>query len=107
MGIDYRSPDTPVLHELGPETFEADAVDGRASIHLAGGARVDIDKMLMMVVVTGDEGPRLLMHPQFEDDVVQYMRHLSGDLLQWAHNIEARTAAGGDIGREVHRADQG
>jgi len=107
MGIVYRAPETPVLHELGPETFEADTVAGRASIHLAGGARVDVSKMMMMVVVTGDEGPRVLMHPQFEGNVVQYMRHLSSDLLEWAHNIEARTAAGGDIGREIPRPGQG
>lgn len=107
MAIVYRSPDIPVAHELGPETFEADTVDGRASVHLAGGARVDITKMMMMVVVTGDEGPRVLMHPQFEDNVVKYMRHLSQDLLVWAQNIETRTAEGGDIGREIPRVDQG
>lgn len=107
MGIVYRSPETPILHDLEPETFEADTVEGRASVHLAGGARVDITKMMMMVVVTGDEGPRVLMHPQFEDNVVQYMRHLSGDLLTWAQNIETRTAQGEDVGREIPRPAQG
>jgi hypothetical protein len=107
MGIIFRDPETPVLHNLGPATFEEDTIAGRASVHLAGGARVDVSKMMMMVVVTGDEGPRVLMHPQFEGEVVKYMRHLSADLLTWADNIEARTADGGNVGREIPRPGQG
>jgi hypothetical protein len=77
------------VSDLGPETFEDDLRAGRAQFRLPGGARVDIEKMIGVVVASGDEHPiRLFLHPQFEGDAIAVFRELAAELNAWADRKE-------------------
>lgn len=104
MAVTYVKPGEPLAPaELGPHTFEADLLEGRASVRMPGGARVDIEKMMMIVVITGDDQPRVLMHPRFEQNAAEFMRRLSSDLLEWAQRVDARTTEGESNTHEIPR----
>lgn len=89
------------MSDLGPDTFDSDIHLGLAQIRLPGGVSVDLDKMIAIVTMTGNEdGMRLILHPMFEEDAIEVFRQLGKELLAWADRKERDGVVTHELDRE-------